>query len=83
MASPKVQLLAHYFFLLYINGTTLSEVESVTYLGATLTNNANCTAHIEDIFRKCVRLSFFVKKLRMLSTPAEFIRRFVETCVVP
>ncbi len=27
--------------------------------------------------------SFFVKKLRRLSTPAELFRRFVETCVVP
>ncbi len=26
---------------------------------------------------------FYVKKLRRLSTPAEFIRKFVETCVVP
>ncbi len=33
--------------------------------------------------RKCVRLPFFVKELRRLSTPAELIRRFVETCVVP
>ncbi len=28
-------------------------------------------------------LESFVKKLRRLSTPAELIRRFVETCVVP
>ncbi len=66
-----------------INGNTLSEVESVTYLGVTFSNNAKWTAHVEDIFRKCVRLSFFVKKLRRLSTTAEFIRRFVETCVLP
>ncbi len=66
-----------------INGNTLPEVESVTYLGVTLTNNANWAAHVEDIFRKCVHFSFFVKKLRRLSTPAEFIRKFVETCVLP
>ncbi len=38
-------------------------------------------------FRKSVQprvcLSFFVKKLRRLSTPAEFFRKFVETCVLP
>ncbi len=66
-----------------INGNTLSEVESVTYHGDTFSYNAKWTAHVEDIFRKCERLSFFVKKLRRLSTPVEFIRKFVETCVLP
>ncbi len=66
-----------------INGNTLSEVESVTYLGVTFSNNAKWTAHVEDIFRKCVRLCFLVKKLCRLSTPAEFIRKFVETRVLP
>ncbi len=55
---------------------TLSEVESVPYLGVKFSNNAKWTAHVEAMFRKCVRLSFFVKKLCRLSTPAE-------TCVVP
>ncbi len=62
---------------------TLSEVESVTYLGVIFSNNAKWIAHVEDIFRKCVRLSFFVKKLLRLPTPADFIRKFVETCVIP
>ncbi len=38
-------------------------------------------------FRKSVqprvRLSFFVKKHRRLSTPTEYIRKFVQTCVLP
>ncbi len=34
-----------------INGTKLSEVESVTYLGVIFSNNAKWTTHIEDIFR--------------------------------
>ncbi len=66
-----------------INGDTSSEVESVTYLVVTFSNNAKWTAQTEDIFKKCVRLTFFVKKLRRLSTQAEFIRKFIETCVVP
>ncbi len=53
------------------NGNTLSEVESVTFHG------------VEDIFRTCVRLSFVAKQLRRLSTPAEFSRKFIETCVLP
>ncbi len=45
-----------------INGNTLTEVEAVPYLGVTFSNNAKWTAHVEDIFRKCVRLSFFCKE---------------------
>ncbi len=65
-----------------INGDTLSEAESTTYLGVTFSNIAKWTVHDEDIFRKCVRLSFFVKKLRRLSTPNEFIRKFGEACAL-
>ncbi len=39
--------------------------------------------HVEGIFRKCARLSFFAKKLRRLSTPAEYIRKFANACVIP
>ncbi len=66
-----------------ISGNTLSTVESVTYLGVTFWNNAKWSTHFEDIFRKCVRLSIFVKKLRRLSTPTAFIRKFVEAWVLP
>ncbi len=45
-------------------GNILSEIESVANLGVTFSNNAKWTAHVGDILRKCVRFSFFVKKLR-------------------
>ncbi len=41
-----------------INGNTLSEVESVTYLGVTFSNNAKWTVNVENIFKESVRLSF-------------------------
>ncbi len=41
-----------------INGDTLSAVESVTYLGVIFSSNAKWTTHVEDIFKKCVRVSF-------------------------
>ncbi len=66
-----------------INGNTLSEVASVAYLKLIFSKNAKCTTHVEDIFGKCIRLSFFVKKLRRLSTPDEFIRKFAAVCVLP
>ncbi len=46
-----------------INGNTLFEIESVTSLGSTFSNYAKLTAHAEDIFRKGVHPSVFVKKL--------------------
>ncbi len=51
-------------------------------LGVTFASNAKWTNHVEGIFRKWVHLSFFAKKLRSLSTPAECIRKFAEACVV-
>ncbi len=46
-----------------INGNALSTVESVTCPGVTFSNNAKWTNHVDNIFRMCLRLSFFVKKL--------------------
>ncbi len=66
-----------------INDNVLSTFDTVTYLGVTFARNAKWTNHIEGIFRKCVRLSFFAKKLRRLSIPAEYIHNFDETCVLP
>ncbi len=66
-----------------INVNALSTVDSATYLEVKFARNAKWTNHVEGIFRKCVRLSFFANKLRRLSTPAEFIRKFAEACVIP
>ncbi len=66
-----------------INDNVLSTVDAVTCLGVTFARNAKWTNHVERIFRRCVRLSFFAQQLRSLSTPAEFIRKFAEAYVIP
>ncbi len=66
-----------------INRNSLSTVEPVTHLGDTFARNANWTNYFERIFRKCVHLSFFAKKLGRLSTPAECIRKFSKACATP
>ncbi len=53
-----------------INDSALSTVDTVNYLEVTFARNAKWTNHVEGIFRKCVRLSFFAKKL-------------AEACVIP
>ncbi len=59
-----------------INDNAISTVDTVTYFGVTLARNTKWTNYVEGIFRKCVRLSFFAKKRRRLSTSAEYIRKF-------
>ncbi len=46
-----------------INGNVLFTVDSVTYNGIKFSTKAKWTNRVEGIFRKCVRLSFFAKKL--------------------
>ncbi len=61
-----------------INDNVLSTVDTVTCLGVTFARNAKWTNHVEGIFRKCVRLSFFAKKLakkHLLSLFANLPRR--------
>ncbi len=36
-----------------------------------------------NLYSVCVRLSYSAKKLRRLSTPARFIRKLAEECVIP
>ncbi len=57
-----------------INDNVLSTVDTVPYLGVTFARNAKWINHVEGIFRQCVR---------RLSTPAEYIRKFSERCVIP
>ncbi len=56
-----------------INGNVLSMVVSVTYLGVIFARNTNWTKHVEEIFRKCVRLSLF----------GNLRGKFAEACVIP
>ncbi len=45
-----------------LNGNVLSTVDKVDYLGHTFARHAKWTNHVEGIFKKCVRLSFFCKE---------------------
>ncbi len=74
--SLKRNSVTDHYLKVAIIGNVLFMVDSVTYLGITFARNAKWTNHVERIFRKCVRLSFFAKKLRRSSTPVEFIRKF-------
>ncbi len=57
-------------------------VESLNYLVVKFSNNAKWATHVEEIFIKCVRFPVFVKKLRELSIPADFIHKFAKACVL-
>ncbi len=63
-----------------INDNAQSTGESLTSPRVTIARKTN---HAEGIFRKCVRLPFIAKKLRRLSTPAEFKSKFDDVCTIP
>ncbi len=62
MFSLKSKAVTDPDFKTNINGNILSTVESATYLGITFSNNAKWITHVEDIFRKRVRISFLSKE---------------------
>ncbi len=48
-----------------VNGNTLTEVESVTYLGVTFSDNAKWTAHAEyHLFPICAYVYLFLQRFR-------------------
>ncbi len=61
----------------------ISMFEPVACLVSSFCSKAMWNKFKKNILRKCVRLSFFVKYLRMLATCAEFMRIFAEACVLP
>jgi hypothetical protein len=66
-----------------IDGCSLECVEEVKYLGVHFSSNCTWSTHVSEIFSKCLRLSFSVKRLRSLHTPFRIIEKFVFSCIVP
>ncbi len=61
----------------------ISTLEPVACLVPSFYSKTKWNKFKNNILRKCVRLSFFVKYLRRLATCAEFMRTFAEACVLP
>ena len=61
----------------------IAEVSSVKYLGVSFDSNTSWGSQVSHVFHKCLRLSFYVKRLRHLCVPHPVICRFVDACVIP
>eukprot|EP00061_Rhincodon_typus_P006825 g27859.t1 len=51
---------------IYINGTEVGSVESINFLGVTITDNLFWTSHIDTTVKKAQRHLFFIRRLRKL-----------------
>eukprot|EP00061_Rhincodon_typus_P000960 g13288.t1 len=49
---------------IYINGTEVERVESIKFLGVTITNNLSWTSHIDATVKKTQQRLFFLRWLR-------------------
>ena len=68
---------------LVVNGQNIPIVESVKYLGITLSHNLSWSPHVQTVFTKVRRLSFYALRLRKLAVPHNLILKFVIACVLP
>ena len=68
---------------LTLNDAPMNRHGSTTYLGVKLSSDLTWSEHVETIFRKLVRLSFYIKSLRICKLPQYVIERFVHACVIP
>jgi hypothetical protein len=66
-----------------LNDRQLDDLDSVKYLGLTFSSNLTWSFHIEDIYKKCLRLSFYIRRLNSIFVPNNVIHRFVDACVIP
>ncbi len=55
----------HQLFL--INGESVSRDQTVKYLGEYITSNMTWCTHMNTVFTKCLRLSFFNRRLRTMN----------------
>jgi hypothetical protein len=66
-----------------IDGMPLSEVDSVKYLGIHFSSDCTWSLQVQNIFSKCLRLSFVIKRLVKLHVPNVVLKTFVHACVLP
>jgi hypothetical protein len=66
-----------------INDKQLEVLSHVKYLGITFSSNLTWSFHIEDLYTKCLRLSYYIRRLNSIHIPHHVIRRFVDACVIP
>jgi hypothetical protein len=68
---------------LELNGNQLEVQTHVKYLGVTFSSNLTWTNHIDIVYQKCVRLSFYIRRLISACVPRKLLQQFVDGCIIP
>ena len=66
-----------------VNNQCIPKADHVKYLGFTLTHNLSWSVHVNNVFTKVRKLSFYAFKLRKLSVSSNLILKFVIACILP
>jgi hypothetical protein len=53
------------------------------YLGVMISEDFSWAIHMDSLFKKCRRLSYYVKRLRSYRVPSSTIWKFVDSCILP
>ncbi len=66
-----------------INGEALSREQTVKYLGVHFNSNLTWSTHIDSVFTKCLKISFFIWRLRSMNVHKSLLWRIVSACAIP
>ena len=57
--------------------------QSIKYLGVIFTSNLSWSQHVEYIFSKCLRLTHFIRRLRILHVNSNILHLIISSCALP
>ncbi len=66
-----------------INGEALSRKQTVKYLVVHFNSNLTWSTHIDSVFTKCLKISFFIRRLRSMKVHKSLLWRIVSACAIP
>lgn len=69
--------------LLSVDSSFIARPLTIKYLGLTMSSNLSWSFHVQNVFSKVRKLSFFTLKLRKLSFPSIVIFKFTTLCILP
>jgi hypothetical protein len=68
---------------LQLGNIDLRPTELVKYLGVTFSSDMTWTTHIDNLYKKCLRLSYYIRRLRSFGVQNLVIKKFVHACILP
>jgi hypothetical protein len=66
-----------------LGDNALEQIQNVKYLGVYFCSNLTWSTHIDVLYKKCLKLSFYVRRLRGAGLPHHVLLKFVNLCIIP